>query len=154
MSPCRLHVLIVDPAVGVDVVAEVRRIGSFTQVSLDVADIAVTDVSVAIHIADQEASACLGGGQGVAHIVVHVSESNGYVLLIAGLTVERHQERVRIIWINANAADCPATGGCAVGPRYVVVERKANHKALPITAIFNARERDIEGIVPVGLSRE
>ena len=152
MSARRLHVLVVDPAVGVDVVAEVGRVGDFTQVSLDVADIAVTDVTVAVHVADQEASAGLGGGQGVAHIVMHVGESDGYVLLVAGLAVERHQERVRIIWINAHAADCSATGGCAVGPSHVVVERKANHKAFPVTAIFNARERDIEGIVPVRLS--
>ena len=55
-----LHVLIVDPSVRVDIVAEVRRISPFTQVSLDIADIAVTDVSVAVHVADQEASAGLG----------------------------------------------------------------------------------------------
>ena len=59
MSPRRLHILVVDPAVGVDVVAEVGVIGDFAQVSLDVADIAVTDVSVAVHIADQETSAGL-----------------------------------------------------------------------------------------------
>ena len=51
MRPRRLHVLIVDPAVGVDVVAEVRRIGPFTQMSLDVANIAVTDPTVAVHVA-------------------------------------------------------------------------------------------------------
>ena len=60
MSARRLHVLVVDPAVRVDVVAEVGFIGDFTQVSLDVADIAVTDVSVTVHVADQEASAGLG----------------------------------------------------------------------------------------------
>ena len=60
MSPRRLHVLVVDPAVGVDVVAEVALIGDFAQVSLDVTDIAVTDMSVAVHVADQEASAGLG----------------------------------------------------------------------------------------------
>ena len=60
MCPRRLHVLVVDPAVGVDVVAEVGLIGDLAQVALDVADIAVTDVSVAVHVADQEASAGLG----------------------------------------------------------------------------------------------
>ena len=62
MRPCRLHVLIVDPAVGVDVVAEVRRIGPFTQMSLDAANIAVTDPTVAVHQSDQEAYACLSRG--------------------------------------------------------------------------------------------
>ena len=152
MSARRLHVLVVDPAVGVDVVAEVGLIGDFAPVSLDVADIAVTDVSVAVHVADQEASAGLGGGQGVAPIVMHVAKREGYLLLVAGLAVERHQERVRIIWINADTADCSAARACAVGPSHLVVEREANHKAFPITAIFNARERDIEGIVPVRLS--
>ncbi len=33
MRSCRLHILVVDAAVGVDVVAEVRRIRPFTQVS-------------------------------------------------------------------------------------------------------------------------
>ena len=56
----RLHVLVVNAAVGVDVFAEVGLIGDFAQVSLDVADIAVADMSVAVHIADQEASASLG----------------------------------------------------------------------------------------------
>ena len=37
-------------------------------------------------------------------------------------------------------------------PRHVVVERKANDKTFPITAVFEARGRDIEGIVPVRLS--
>ena len=152
MRARRLHVLVVDPPVGVDVVAEVGLIGDFTQVSLDVADIAVTDVSVAVHVADQEASAGLGRGQGVTQSVMHVSERERYLLLVAGLTVERHQERVGIGWINAQAANCSAARGCAVGSRHLVVEGEANHKAFPVTAIFNARERDIEGIVPVRLS--
>ena len=152
MSARRLHVLVVNAAVGVDVVAEVGRVGDFAQVSLDVADIAVTDVSVAVHVADQEASAGLGGGQGVTQSVMHVAKREGYLLLVAGLAVERYQERVGIGWINAQASTCSAARACAVGPRYIVVERKANHKAFPITAILHARERDIEGIVPVRLS--
>ena len=72
MSLCRLHVLVVDPAGGVDVIAEVRRIGPFTQMSLNTANIAVTGSTVAVHVADQEAYGCLGGGQGVALIVMHV----------------------------------------------------------------------------------
>src|SRR5205809_3232676 len=114
VSPRRLHVLVVDPAVGVDVVAKVDLIGDFAQVSLDVADIAVPDVSVAIHVADQEAAAGLGGGQGVTQSVMHVGEGEGYLLLVAGLTVERHQERVGIIWINAQAPNCSAARACAV----------------------------------------
>ena len=81
-----------------------------------------------------------------------VSQGDRYLLLVAGLTVERRQERVRIIWINAQAAACSAAGGCAVGSRHVVVERKANDKTFPITPVFEARGRDIEGIVPVRLS--
>lgn len=154
MSAGRLHVLVVDPAIGVDVVAEVRRGGPFTQVALDVADIAIANSTVTVHVADQEASAGLGGGQGIAHIVMHVSQRDGYVLLVAGLTVERHQKRVWIIWINAHTADCSAAGSCAVGPRYVVVERKANDSAFPIITVFDARKRDIKAIVPVRLSRE
>ena len=61
------------------------------------ANITVTDPTVAVHVADQEASACLGGGQGVAHSVMDVSQGDRYLLLVAGLTVEGRQERVRII---------------------------------------------------------
>jgi hypothetical protein len=149
-----LHVLVVDSPVGVHVIAEVSAIGDFAQVSLDVANIAIANSTVAVHVPDQEAHRCLGRGQVIALIVMHVSESDGYLLLVAGLTVERHQERVRIIWINTHATDCSAASGCAVGPRYVVVERKANYKALPIAAVFDAREWDIEGSELAGLSRE
>ena len=88
MSPGRLHVVIVDAAVGVDVVAEVRRIGRFTHVSLDIADIAIANSTVAVSVANQEASVRLSGSQGVALIVMHVKESDDYVLLVAGLTGE------------------------------------------------------------------
>lgn len=154
MSARRLHVLVVNAAVGVDVVAEVARIGDLAQVSLDFGDIAVTDEPVAAHIADQEASAGLGGGEGVTRSVVHVSESNDDVLLVAGLAVERRQEGVRIIWINTHAADCSAARACAVGSGHLVVEGEANRKAFPVTAIFYGRERDIERVVPVRLSGE
>ena len=152
MCARRLHILVVDPAVGVDVVAEVGLIGDFAQVSLDVADIAVPDVSVTVHVADQEASAGLGGGQGVTQSVMHVAKREGYLLLVAGLTVERHQERVGISWINTEAANCSAARACAVGSGHLVVEGEANHKAFPVTAIFNAWKGDVEGIVPVRLS--
>ena len=69
---------------------------------------------------------------------MHVSEREGYFLLVAGLAVEGHQERVGIGWINAQAATCSAARACAVGPRHLVVEREANHKAFPVTAIFDA----------------
>ena len=62
MRSCRLHILVVDVVVGVDVVAAVRRIGPFTQMSLDVADIAIANSAVAVHVADQEAYACLSRG--------------------------------------------------------------------------------------------
>ena len=147
MSPRRLHVLVVDAAVGIDVVAEVDVIGNLTQVSLDVTDIAIANSTVPVHVSDQEAYACLGGGQGVALVVMHIGESEGHVLRVAGLTIERHQERVRIIWIDAQAAACAAAGGCAVFSIYVVVEREANFQAFVIAAIFHARKRDIEGSV-------
>src|SRR6266446_7439230 len=49
---------------------------------LDVADIAIANSTVAVHVADQEASACLRGGQGVA---LSVCESFGSTLTLASL---------------------------------------------------------------------
>ena len=95
------------------------------------ANITVTDPTVAVHVADQEASACLGGGQGVAHSVMDVSQGDRYLLLVAGLTVERRQERVRIIWINTQAAACSAAGGCAVGPVTSLLNVKPMAKRFP-----------------------
>ena len=138
MCSGQLHVLIVNAAVGVDVIAEVGVIGDFTQVSLNVTDVANTDVTIAVDVADQETHRRFGGRQSIALVIMYVGQRNGYILHIAGLAIERHQERMRIIRINTYAADCPATRNCAVGPRYVVVEREADYKALPVTAVFNA----------------
>ena len=55
---------------------------------------------------------------------MHVGQADGYVLRVASLAVERHQERVRIVWIDTHVADGAATGGCAIGPGHVVVKRK------------------------------
>ena len=49
ISPAHLHILVVDPAVAIDLVAEVRRDRPFTQVTLDVADVAVANSTVAVH---------------------------------------------------------------------------------------------------------
>ena len=49
MCPRRLHVLVVDPAIGVDVVAEVGVIGDFAQVSLEIANKALTGVA-SVHL--------------------------------------------------------------------------------------------------------
>ena len=81
---------------------------------------------------------------------MHVGEGEGYLLLIAGLAVEGRQERVRIGWINAQAATCSAARACAVGPRHLVVEGEANHKAFPVTAIFNPWKQGDAGIGKTG----
>ena len=49
MRTGQLHVLIVNVAVGVDVIAEVGVIGDFAQVSLDIVNKAVTGVA-SIHL--------------------------------------------------------------------------------------------------------
>ena len=49
-----LNILIIDPAVGVDVFAEVRRISLFAQVSVDIADIIFSNSPVAVYVANQE----------------------------------------------------------------------------------------------------
>ena len=52
MRTRQLHVLIVDVAVGVDVIAEVTVIGDLTQLSLNVTYVAISDVTIAIYVAD------------------------------------------------------------------------------------------------------
>ena len=85
-----LHILIIDPAVGVDVIAKVRRIGPFTQLSLDIGDIMFSNSPVTVYVANQETNGSLSRGQCVALIIMHIGEGNGNSLRVTGLTIEGH----------------------------------------------------------------
>ena len=152
MRSGQLHILIVNAAVGVDVIAEVGLVGDFTQVSLNVTDVAISDVTIAVHVADQETHGRLGACQSVALVIMHVGERDDHILRIAGLTIEGHQQHVRISRINTYAADRTAVCARAVRAGHIVIEREANREALVVAAVFNAWKWDIEGIVPVRLS--
>ena len=90
MCSGQLDILIVDVAVGVDVIAEVGLIGDLAQVSLNVTDVAIANVTIAVHVTDQETNRRLSARQSVTLVIMHVGERDSHILRIAGLTIEGH----------------------------------------------------------------
>jgi hypothetical protein len=153
LRPRRLHILIVDAAVNHHIVAEVCGVGPFTSVGLNIPNVAITNMAVAVDVSDQYTHARRGGDQGIAQIVVHIVRRYSHVLPIAGGAVVSHDQVVRVIRVNANAANRSTTGAGAVSAGHVAIESENDRISGETAAAFDpevAGERQINVEVALG----